>query len=81
VYVVHLFKNIRICYFGYGSKEFQSEPTHHLRKYLAAPLRPARGTKITLLLYPVEVVRDTTTTQKETYTNGGLAMIPLYHSS
>jgi hypothetical protein len=43
---------------------------HHLRKYPAAPLRPARETKITLVLYPVDVVREATTALQDTYANG-----------
>jgi hypothetical protein len=46
---------------------------HHMRKYPAAPPRPAREPKTTLVLYAVEVVRDSTTALQDTYANGEFA--------
>jgi hypothetical protein len=46
---------------------------YNLRKYPAAPPQPARKIKITLFLYPVFVVCDTSTALQDTYANGNLA--------
>jgi hypothetical protein len=40
-------------------------------KFPAAPLWPALETKITLVLYPVDVFRDTTTALMDTYAKNG----------
>jgi hypothetical protein len=47
---------------------------HHLRNNPAAPLRQACEAKITLVLYPVDVARETTTALQDTYANDELLL-------
>jgi hypothetical protein len=60
--------------------EIEKLPTHHLRKYPAAPPRPIRETKIILVLYAIDVVRDTTTALQDTCVNGEILIDNRYRT-